>query len=241
MVNGASPSTRHLAHRGCVAGWPENAIESIPSALADTDGLEVDVRLTADGVPILMHDAELDRTTDGTGPVAAFTADELAASSSQGWAPVPRLQEYLEAALAHDAPLVLLDVKELTDACLEATVAASETFPRDRLLLAVRSDAALHRLRSLSATVRLASLGITVDTVDARIASAQARDAEALFIHHGDAAYKQHRAAVSTIRSNGLIAGASTLRTVDAVAQAEVDGCGFALVDLPLVTSEEPL
>jgi glycerophosphoryl diester phosphodiesterase len=60
---------RRIAHRGRVDDWPENVIESISSALAETDGLEVDVRLSADGVPILMHDPDLDRTTDGTGPM----------------------------------------------------------------------------------------------------------------------------------------------------------------------------
>jgi hypothetical protein len=99
---------------------------------------------------------------------------------------------------------------------------------------------ALQALRALVPTARLASLGITVDTVDARVAGAQACAAEALFIHHGDAAYERHRSAVATIRSNGLVAGASTLRTSAPSSLAETDGCGFALVDLPLTTSEEP-
>jgi glycerophosphoryl diester phosphodiesterase len=230
---------RRIAHRGRVDDWPENVIESISSALAETDGLEVDVRLSADGVPILMHDPDLDRTTDGTGPIDALTADELAQRAVQGSAPVPRLADYLEAADVHDAPLVLLDLKDPTDACLEATVAACEGFPQERLLLAARTDAALQALRALVPTARLASLGVTVGTVDARIAGAQACAAEALFIHHGDAAYERHRSAVATIRSNGRVAGASTLRTVRAVSLAETDGCGFALVDLPLTTSEE--
>ena len=42
------------------------------------DGFECDVRLSADGVPVVIHDATLDRTTDASGPVSASTADELA-------------------------------------------------------------------------------------------------------------------------------------------------------------------
>ena len=230
---------RRIAHRGRVDDWPENVVESIPTALRATDGLEVDVRMAADGVPILMHDPDLDRTTDGTGPVDARTADELAERTVQGRGPVPRLLSYLEAAVAHDAPLVILDLKDPTDACLEATVEVIRSFPTDRLLLAVRTDDALTALRELAPSVRLASLGITVDTVDARIEAARASDAEALFIQHGDTTYEHHRAAVATIRAHGLAAGASTLRTVRAVDLAEADGCGFALVDLPLATSEE--
>lgn len=42
------------------------------------DGLEIDVQLSADGVPIVIHDQTLDRTTDRTGPVNSLTAAELA-------------------------------------------------------------------------------------------------------------------------------------------------------------------
>lgn len=43
-----------------------------------SDGLEIDVHLAADGIPVVIHDATLDRTTDRTGPVSALTAAELA-------------------------------------------------------------------------------------------------------------------------------------------------------------------
>jgi len=45
---------------------------------AGADGLELDVRLSSDGVPVVIHDATLDRTTSGTGPVSAHTAAALA-------------------------------------------------------------------------------------------------------------------------------------------------------------------
>src|SRR5207248_1590355 len=50
---------------------PENTLAACSLALAlGVDAVEVDVRLTADGVPVLLHDPTLDRTTDGHGPVA---------------------------------------------------------------------------------------------------------------------------------------------------------------------------
>lgn len=42
------------------------------------DGLEIDVQLSADGIPMVIHDTTLDRTTDQSGPLSALTADELA-------------------------------------------------------------------------------------------------------------------------------------------------------------------
>lgn len=70
---------RVYAHRGGCALGPENTIAAFDIGLAaGADGLELDVRLSAEGVPVVIHDATLDRTTDASGPVSARSADELA-------------------------------------------------------------------------------------------------------------------------------------------------------------------
>lgn len=67
------------AHRGGAALAPENTIAAFDNGLAlGADGLEFDVRLSRDGVPVVHHDPTLERTTSGQGDLAAFTADELA-------------------------------------------------------------------------------------------------------------------------------------------------------------------
>src|SRR5688500_14533027 len=67
------------AHRGGAALAPENTIAAFDNGLAlGADGLELDVRMARDGVPVVHHDAVLERTTDGRGPVSALTAEELA-------------------------------------------------------------------------------------------------------------------------------------------------------------------
>jgi glycerophosphoryl diester phosphodiesterase len=68
-----------LAHRGGCALGPENTLAAFDLGLqAGADGLELDVRLSADGVPVVHHDATLDRTTSHAGPLAAHSAAELA-------------------------------------------------------------------------------------------------------------------------------------------------------------------
>jgi glycerophosphoryl diester phosphodiesterase len=68
-----------FAHRGGAALRPENTVLAFDHGLAlGADGLEFDVHLSRDGVVVVQHDTTLDRTTNGTGPVAAHTADELA-------------------------------------------------------------------------------------------------------------------------------------------------------------------
>ncbi|WP_087974216.1 glycerophosphodiester phosphodiesterase family protein [Oceanobacillus rekensis] len=66
------------AHRGQWREYPENSLGSVNEAIEDgTEIVEIDVMLTADGVPVLMHDSTVDRTTNGTGKVSDFTLEEI--------------------------------------------------------------------------------------------------------------------------------------------------------------------
>ena len=86
--DGTLPSVRHpyfdlprpisIAHRGCAGEAPENTIPAFERALAQgADVLESDIHLTHDGIPVLIHDAIVDRVTGASGSVADFTADAL--------------------------------------------------------------------------------------------------------------------------------------------------------------------
>ncbi|MCX6538722.1 MAG: glycerophosphodiester phosphodiesterase [Acidobacteria bacterium] len=69
-----------FAHRGGAALAPENTMPAFDNGLAcGADGIECDVHLSRDGVPMIMHDPTVDRTTNGTGAVVDLTAAELAA------------------------------------------------------------------------------------------------------------------------------------------------------------------
>ena len=67
-----------IAHRGGAGLWPENTLHAFEAAAAlGADVIETDVRSTADGVLVVMHDATVERTTDGEGRVARLTLAEL--------------------------------------------------------------------------------------------------------------------------------------------------------------------
>ncbi len=69
-----------VAHRGCWRGVSENTLDAVRACIAfGVDMVELDVRRTADGQLVLMHDETLDRMTDGQGPVAAHTLAQLQA------------------------------------------------------------------------------------------------------------------------------------------------------------------
>jgi glycerophosphoryl diester phosphodiesterase len=83
------PIPRLIAHRGWAAQWPENTLEALMEAVdAGARYVEFDVQLSADGVPVLNHDATLDRTAGQPGCVMDMKWHDLAAVRV---AEVPRL------------------------------------------------------------------------------------------------------------------------------------------------------
>ena len=76
----------NIAHRGASGLAPENTMAAFRLAVAmGADGFELDVQLSADGEPVVIHDARLNRTTDRLGAVTSLTAAELAACDAGAW------------------------------------------------------------------------------------------------------------------------------------------------------------
>lgn len=105
-------------HRGDRARAPENTMPAFEAAFAsELEFVETDVQLTLDGVPVLMHDETVDRTTDGTGAVADLTLAEIRGLDAGSWyapqfagTPVPLFDEFLDA-LAGTRKKALVELK----------------------------------------------------------------------------------------------------------------------------------
>lgn len=107
------PKPYLMAHRGNRVSCPENTIAAFRRAIEEgADILETDLHLTADGAFVCIHDATVDRTTDGSGDVAGMTLGEIKAlSAAHGRAEfsserVPTLAE-LAALMVADVALAL--------------------------------------------------------------------------------------------------------------------------------------
>ncbi len=149
-VNAPKPAFRAYAHRGGSLEACENSLGAFrrASGLGFTY-LETDVRPTRDGVAVLHHDATLDRTTDGRGPVRSRTWREVqAVHLADGSAPL-RLEELLE-----DLPdaHVTIDAKE-AGAVPAIVDAVRRTRSSDRVCVTSFSRRRLHRLRMLLPSV----------------------------------------------------------------------------------------
>jgi len=125
------------SHRGGGATAPENTIPAISAALAaGFDYVEVDVALTSDGHAVLMHDASVDRTTDGHGLLADLTFEHVRSLDAGAWfdpsfrgTQVPTFAEFLDV-LAETSRRALVELKGEWDAA-SVTRLADELAARD--------------------------------------------------------------------------------------------------------------
>ena len=81
----------------------EHSISALIQAPPWVDGVYFNIRMTTDGVPVLMHDFRVDRTTDGTGPINTLTLEEVQALDAGGGEPVVTLEQYLQAILNRES------------------------------------------------------------------------------------------------------------------------------------------
>lgn len=82
-----------IGHRGARAVAPENTLLAIRAGMKCADYVEVDIRLSRDRVPVVIHDATVDRTTNGSGPVAGLDLGELKTLDAGQGEGIPTLAE----------------------------------------------------------------------------------------------------------------------------------------------------
>lgn len=124
--------TLNIAHRGASAAAPPNTLAAFEKAIElGADGIEFDVHLSADGVPVIIHDFAVDTTTDGSGRVADLTLAQLKRlDAGIRFAPafagehIPTLEEVLEAVGNRLLLNVELKTTSLRDNGLEQAVIA---------------------------------------------------------------------------------------------------------------------
>ncbi len=163
----------NIAHRGGAKLAPENTLVAFENAVAlEVDALKLDVHSTSDGVIVVMHDDDVKRTTDGSGPIHDLSYRELLELdagydfSSDGGKThpyrgkgvvVPTLSEVLHA--FPDQPVVI-EIKQSSPSIVEPVLdVLYEEKAVDRVVLASVYDDALKKLREAEPTL-LTSMGV---------------------------------------------------------------------------------
>ncbi len=153
-----------IAHRGDPLRAPENTVAAISRAASlRVDSIEFDVHLTADGVPVVMHDATVDRTTNGSGRVAELDAARIRELDAGSWFDesfaderVPTLSEAIEAAGRSYMNVHVKCHENGSDRAEKAIVKAlREADAVDRCWITHHTRHGLHRFRQLEPKLRL--------------------------------------------------------------------------------------
>lgn len=181
----ADPRLVLIGHRGTAEAAPENTLLAFQRAVAaGVDAIELDVRLSRDGVPVVIHDSTVDRTTDGHGRVADLTAAELGALNAAArvgdpavTAGIPTLDEVLD--WARGKTRVVVEVKGTQDpALVERTAEAVRRFSLiDDAMLISFDHVALRAARSCCPELRLGALYVGRPADPVALAAACGADA----------------------------------------------------------------
>lgn len=151
-----------VAHRGLAPGLPENTMAAFENVIERGVGvIEIDLRGTADGAVVIMHDSTVDRTTDGTGDVTQLTLDEIKALDAGIYAgaafagqQVPTYEEVLQLAQQHGV-MLLLDIKLSDTLDREQIVRLTEEYDAVlNVIVGVRSLEDLTEFRALNPNLR---------------------------------------------------------------------------------------
>jgi len=190
-----------IAHRGHSVGAPEQTLAAFRIALElGATMLEADVRRTADGALVLLHDRAVDRTTDGSGLIDELPLEVARALDAGGWFDpgfagqrIPTLDELFDLAERYDADLCL-EVKgeqhdQTAGLAIELAAVLRDRGRLDRDVLASFDHAALRKARVAVPGVRLApdrlpERGPT--SAEALIAQAHAIGAQIIQHHFAD-------------------------------------------------------
>jgi glycerophosphoryl diester phosphodiesterase len=141
-----------LGHRGVMGVEPENTLRSFRRAEREgLDGIELDLHLSRDGALVVMHDATVDRTTDGTGAIADLTLERLRELDAGEGERVPVFEEVLDA-VGPTLP-IQAEIKDVSAARVLAKVLAEREL-LDRVSVLSFHDEALAEIRGLLPQVR---------------------------------------------------------------------------------------
>jgi glycerophosphoryl diester phosphodiesterase len=198
-----------VAHRGHTAVAPENTLPALASAVrAGADWIEFDVRTAADGVPVVIHDRTVDRTTDGTGWVWDLTVEEIDRLDAGAWfspaftdVRVPHLEQVLDL-LVPAGPQLLLEIKPPATADQVKVVAAqlAERGLPERTVVQSFDPGILHLVAEVAPELRRGLLrdGFDIDPV------ATARDVGAILYNPSVADVLGDPGAVSRLGDAGV-------------------------------------
>lgn len=171
-----------IAHRGAMGYAPENTLAAFRKAIElGSDALELDLRQTKDGIPVALHDASVNRTTNSKGNILNFDFQQLKELDAGSWfssdfkdEKIPSLQEVIE--LLNDTLLLIIEFKGGNDTYPDIEENVISIVRKNKIesqtILKAFDPNVLKRLREIAPeipllyvyTFRIPWLGMIIDT-----------------------------------------------------------------------------
>jgi glycerophosphoryl diester phosphodiesterase len=140
-----------IGHRGAKAYEPENTLRSFSKAIQlGVDAVELDIRRTKDDKIVVIHDAKVDRTTNGKGLVNALTLEEIRQLETEKGEKIPALDEALDFLDKKVKILIELKETELENSLMKLI---QERSLKKNVIIVSFIEEALRKIRYLSAEV----------------------------------------------------------------------------------------
>jgi glycerophosphoryl diester phosphodiesterase len=221
-----------IAHRGASGVFPENTVASFEEGIRlGARGVEFDLRMTADGVPVVLHDKTLERTTTGRGLLIEHTWLDLLQLDAGSWKDkrfagtrIPSLSEALMAIGPRARPVI--ELKEMIPAHL--LIDALRKYDLENEAIVISFDPA--RLIPIRAASKSVPIGLLSDKWDDDLVSrAKGLDAEALLLHTPIMGTSQ----VASAESEGLEVWCWTPNDAGQIAACAAMGAVGIITDYP--------
>ncbi|MBU5268054.1 glycerophosphodiester phosphodiesterase [Virgibacillus proomii] len=151
---------RGIGHRGYPVKYPENTLSSFQAAIElGFTHIELDVHLSKDGIPVVMHDHKIDRMTNGSGEIRHYTLSELLQFTVGEFERIPTLEEVLR--LAKNKVIVSIEMKNTKlYNCIEEKVFAiiKKLDMLDQVYVISFDHQSLAKLRKISSDIKIGPL-----------------------------------------------------------------------------------
>lgn len=153
----------NIAHRGYSGKFDENTMLAFRKAIEyGADGIETDVQLSKDNIPVIIHDETLDRTTDGSGYVKDYTLEELKKFRTKNGEEIPTLKELFELVVESNLKVLNLELKNsifpyegMEEIVLDMIY---EYNLQDRIIISSFNHLSLVKIRKIDKRIKLGAL-----------------------------------------------------------------------------------
>lgn len=225
-----------IAHRGTIGLSQPNLIEGLHDLPGEIDGVEIDVRVTADGVAVVHHDAEIKADSGESLVIADAQYLEIRATTLSGGGRVPRLQDYLFACHHRALKQVYVDIKLPSPTGIDSVLAVvQQSRLREQIRLMTKSVDVAGAIHDHLPSQSVIFLRVSEKNLEQALELYSDGLVDCLVPRPRDKFIDENPEFLGLLMRNGVAVGVSIINKPENLRSAKEIGCEFAITDQPLL------